>query len=217
MRSTHLSGAHRSFPVSMAFLACFALGAAVPAAAAHKARLSADLADHVPAGSPAIDVIVHGTRQEVEALARRYNLRVRKLLRSGAVLRVTAGELEALQQDDRGRPSVGGHPLPFERPTSSHSRSAPIRYGRALACSAASTGRGIGVAVIDSGVDPRHCGAGRPCRRLGGFHRRRRRRSLRPRHARRGDDCRGGGPPGGDARLPRHRAWGAHRQPARAR
>ena len=139
MRSTHLSGAHRSFPVWMAFLACFALGTAVPAAAAHKARLSADLADHVRAGSPAIDVILHGTPQEMEALARRYNLRVRKLLRSGAVMRVTAGEaeLEALQQDAAVDHLSAGHPLPFGSRASSHSRSAPIRHGRALACSKA--------------------------------------------------------------------------------
>ena len=155
MRSTNLSGAHRSFPVWLAFFVSFALGAAAPAAAAHKARLSADLADHVRAGSPAIDVILHGTPQEMEALARRYNLRVRKLLRSGAVLRVTAGELEALQQDE-----AVDH------------LSADIRYRSAADVVAQSigadqawagtrqlkglSGRGIGVAVIDSGVDPRH-------------------------------------------------------------
>src|SRR5687768_17414105 len=100
MRSTSPSGAHRGFPVTFLVALAISILAAAPAAAAHKARLSADLADHIRVGSPAIDVIVHGTRQEVEALAQRYNLRVRKLLQSGAVLRVTAGELEALQQDE---------------------------------------------------------------------------------------------------------------------
>src|SRR5262245_24722776 len=90
-----LSGRHRPFLVTLAFLL-----AAVPAAAEHNARLSADLADHLRAGSPSIDVIVHGTRQEVEALAARYNLRIQKLLKSGAVLRTTAGELDALRQDE---------------------------------------------------------------------------------------------------------------------
>ena len=96
MRSPNLSRASRS---CLTALACVLLAAA-PAAAGHKARLSADLADHLRVGTPTIDVIVHGTRQEVQALAARYNLRVRKLLRSGAVLRGTAGEIDALQQDE---------------------------------------------------------------------------------------------------------------------
>src|SRR5688500_15641323 len=77
----------------------FAL-AAVPAQAAHRARLSADLEDHLAAGSQAIDLIVHGTRVEIDALAARYNLRVRRYLKSGAVFRVNAGQLAALQQDE---------------------------------------------------------------------------------------------------------------------
>src|SRR5262245_21182541 len=72
----------------------------MPAAGAgRRARLSTDLADHLAAGSSSIDVIVHGTRAEVDALAQKYNVRVRRYLRSGAVLRVTAGQLAALQED----------------------------------------------------------------------------------------------------------------------
>ena len=87
MRSMSRSQANQTFLVALTVL----ILAAAPAAAAHKARLSADLADHLRAGSPSIDVILHGTRQEVEALAARYNLRVVRLLKSGAVLRMTAG------------------------------------------------------------------------------------------------------------------------------
>jgi serine protease AprX len=151
MRSPNLSRVTRPFLGGLAFL----LLAAAPAAAGHKARLSADLADHLRAGSPAIDVIVHGTPQEVEALAARYNLRIRKLLKSGAVMRVTAGELDALQQDE-----------------SVDHLSNDIRYASSTDVVAQSigadqvwagtprvpglAGRGIGVAVIDSGVDPKH-------------------------------------------------------------
>ena len=76
--------------------------AASPAAAAgaHSARLSADLADHLSAGSQLIRVIVHGTRAEVDALAQRYNLRIAKHLQSGAVFVVNAGQLAAMRQDD---------------------------------------------------------------------------------------------------------------------
>src|SRR4051794_16322354 len=74
--------------------------AAAPAAAAHRARLSADLADHLRAGTQTIDVIVHGSRATVDSLARQYNLTIRKYLRDGAVLRVTAGQLAALAGDE---------------------------------------------------------------------------------------------------------------------
>src|SRR5437660_946332 len=47
----------------VAFL-CAAVG--VPAEAAHRARLSADLADHLAAGSQTIDVIVHGDKATVD-------------------------------------------------------------------------------------------------------------------------------------------------------
>src|SRR3984885_6779205 len=70
------------------------------AAAGHRARLSADLSDHLAAGSQTIRVIVHGTRAEADALATRYNLRIAKYLQDGAVFLVNAGQLEAIQQDD---------------------------------------------------------------------------------------------------------------------
>jgi hypothetical protein len=95
-----LSEALRRVAIAAA-LTLAAMSVAVPAGAAgHRARLSADLADHLASGSPAIDVIVHGTRDEVDALAKKYNVRIKRYLRFGAVLRVTAGQLDAIQQDD---------------------------------------------------------------------------------------------------------------------
>jgi serine protease AprX len=129
--------------------------AAAPAAAAHKARLSADLADHLRAGTPSIDVIVHGTRQEVEALAARYNLRVIKLLKSGAVLRMTAGELDALQQDE----AVDHLSNDIRYRSSADIIAQSIGADQVWAGTPrvpGLAGRGIGVAVIDSGVDPTH-------------------------------------------------------------
>src|SRR5262245_53626030 len=83
-----------------ALAAAVLLGApAAPAYADHRARLSADLADHLAAGSQAIDVIVHGDAAHVDAIAARYNLVVFRRLKSGAVLRVNAGQLDALQKD----------------------------------------------------------------------------------------------------------------------
>jgi serine protease AprX len=151
MRSPNLPRASRA---CLTAIACVLLAAA-PAAAGHKARLSADLADHIRAGSPAIDVIVHGTRQEVQALAARYNLRVRKLLRSGAVLRGTAGEIDALQQDD----SVDHLSNDIRYVSSADVVAQSIGADQVWAGTPrvpGLAGRGIGVVVIDSGVDPKH-------------------------------------------------------------
>ena len=87
--------------------------AAPAAAAGHRARMGTDLEHQLSAGAQTIDVIVHGTAADVDQLARRYNLTVKRLLKGGAVLRVTAGQLDALSQDSavdhlaaRGFPSA---------------------------------------------------------------------------------------------------------------
>ena len=64
--------------------------AAAPAAAAHKARLSADLADHWRAGRRRLTSSSTARGGGGRAGAR-YNVRVKRYLKSGAVLRVTAG------------------------------------------------------------------------------------------------------------------------------
>jgi hypothetical protein len=57
--------------VASAFILFASLVSAAPALAAHRARLSADLVDHVTAGSQAINVIVHGDKAAVDTLAAR--------------------------------------------------------------------------------------------------------------------------------------------------
>ena len=71
-----------------------------PAGAQRRARISQDLADHLAAGSQAIDVIVEGAPEKVAALARKYNLPIRKAMRSGAVLRMNASQLAVVQNDE---------------------------------------------------------------------------------------------------------------------
>jgi serine protease AprX len=139
-----------------------AVAAATPAAAAgagsngHKARVSADLADHLAAGSQSIRVIVHGTRAEVDALSARYNLRVARRLAEGAVLLVNAGQLEALRQDD-----TQDHLSGDTRLQSSVDPATLEAIGADQVAAGSDefeplTGRGITVAVIDSGIDTRH-------------------------------------------------------------
>src|SRR2546423_318469 len=97
-----LTGATRIADCSL--LASVLLIAVLSAAsvwAADGPRLSADLADHLTAGSAVIHVIVHGTRPEIVATAQRYNVTIERFLRGGgAVLQVNAGQLAAMQIDE---------------------------------------------------------------------------------------------------------------------
>ena len=121
----------------------------------HRARLSADLADHLSAQSPRLDVIVHGDKAEVEALAARYNLVVKRYLKTGAVLRINAGQLSALEQDDaidhlsgdtiiRSTADVTAESIGADQVWAGDGDLAPL------------SGDGVTIAVIDTGIDTRH-------------------------------------------------------------
>ncbi len=120
-----------------------------------RARLSADLAEHVSTGSGGVDVIVHGTQAEVEALAARYNVRVKRQLRSGAVFQVTGGQLEAIQADGSQEHISSDTPVRSSADVTAVTIGADRVWAGAGAL-APLTGNGVGVAVIDSGVDTRH-------------------------------------------------------------
>ena len=100
--------------------------------AAERARLSADLAFHLAAGSASIDVIVHGNSAQVDALARRYNLPITKYLKTGAVLRVTAGQLAALQVDGSQDHLSSDIPIRSAISTRRLPAFSPTKCGRAL-------------------------------------------------------------------------------------
>ncbi len=121
----------------------------------HRARLSADLQDHLQAGSQAIDVIVHGDRGTVDALATRYNVRVARYLSSGAVLRVTAGQLAALQQDEAFDHLSGNTPIRVSDLVTAESTGADAVWAGSFGVRGLS-GAQVTVAVIDSGMDPTH-------------------------------------------------------------
>src|SRR5207237_9985394 len=141
--------------VAAACLAASLLFAAAPAAAAgaHTARLSADLADHLSVGSQGIRVIVHGTRSEVDALAQRYNLRIAKYLRSGAVFVVNAGQLEAMRQDDTQDHLSGDIRIVSSVSASDIESVGADQVWAGTDDVAAQTGKGMSGAVIDWGVN----------------------------------------------------------------
>src|SRR4051812_936808 len=82
----------------VALVAGCALGLGLPAEAQHRARLSADLADHLRGGSQNVEVIVDSAAA-ADRLAAKYNLKITRRMRTGGVLVVNAGQLSALQQD----------------------------------------------------------------------------------------------------------------------
>jgi serine protease AprX len=140
---------------TLAGVFCAAVLIAAPAHAAHRARLSADLADQLAAGSQSMHVIVHGTSADIAALVARYNLTVKKMLTSGAVVTVNAGQLDALQQDPavdhlsgdiriRSAADVTAEAIGADQVWAGIDGSRPL------------SGRGVTVAVIDSGIDTRH-------------------------------------------------------------
>lgn len=138
------------------FVVTFLLaGASAAFAAGHRARLSADLQDHLNAGSQTIEVIVHGDRATIDAIAARYNLVVSKYLASGAVLRVTAGQLAALQQDEGLDHLSGNTPLRVSDAITAESTGADQVWAGSNDLPALS-GEHVTVAVIDSGMDPTH-------------------------------------------------------------
>ena len=217
---------HRSIPrpprahsLAVALACASLLFAASPAAAAaaHRARLSADLADHLAAGSQTIRVIVHGTRAEVDALAQRYNLTIAKYLQSGAVFVVNAGQLAAMQQDDSQDHLSGDVRI---KSSVDAAGVESIGADQVWAGSPRRDGadgqgdHGRGDRLGDRHAAQRAQGPGAGDARL---HRRRRLGSVRPRDARGGDHRRPGGQDGRHARLPRHRAGRVPAQPARAR
>lgn len=124
--------------------------------AAQPARLSADLTELLAENASSIDVIVHGSPGEVAALASKYGGRVIKYLTAGGgVLRVTAEQLRALQQD--GSQDHLSSDVPIVS-----SAILPAQSIRADSVWAGSdgvpplSGAGIGIAIIDSGIDDEH-------------------------------------------------------------
>jgi len=152
--TTRLTPSSRLVP-RVALLAAFALAAGAPAEAHHRARLSADLANHLASGSASVEVIVDGAAA-AERLAAKYNLTVKRRLRSGGVLVVNAGQLAALQQDlDVDKLSGNARYTSLDVDPVDEGIGADQVWAGAGPLPKLS-GRGVTVAVIDSGVDPRH-------------------------------------------------------------
>ncbi len=118
-----------------------------------RARLSRDVADrlasHVEAST---DVIVAAGDTALDQLALRYGARLKRRISGGAVFEVTGGQLEALSQDADVAHLAGD--VPVQRMGVTAEATGADQVWKGLAGIRGATGRGIGVAVIDSGIAP---------------------------------------------------------------
>src|SRR4029079_12783357 len=149
MSDTLRSFRHFSGPATL--LVLFALFATTAAAGPHHARLSEGLESRIQsARAHPTTVIVSGTDEQVRALATRYGAVLKKSIRGGAVLEVTGGQLEAMSDD----PSVDhlSGDTRVQRMAVTNEATGATQVWSGIAGLSGFTGRGIGVAVIDSGV-----------------------------------------------------------------
>ncbi|HVH25758.1 MAG TPA: S8 family serine peptidase, partial [Vicinamibacterales bacterium] len=126
-----------------------------PAAAEPRARLSEDLTQHLALGSQTIDVILHGDAATVERLARKYNLSIQKPMRSGAVVRLNASQLAVLQSDGEVDHLSGDLRIRALGDVTAETIGADQVWAGAGSLRPLN-GKGVTVAVIDSGIDTRH-------------------------------------------------------------
>ena len=126
--------------------------AAVDAGEPGREKLSKKLADRLEARSDElVQIIVDGDYAQVEELADRYNLKVKRHLRRGGVLEVTGGQLDALARDpDVTHVSADS----VVRPTMAVTHQAigaDQAWDGTLGLDGV-TGAGVGIAIIDSGI-----------------------------------------------------------------
>jgi serine protease AprX len=142
----------------VAVVAAFTLRPTVRAS--HRAHLSDDLVAHERNYTTARKrVILTGDPAHIAAIAERHQLHVVNLLANGAVLSASSSELTELASDDEV-PSVSGD-MPVRTWMSVSNAAAAADQVRAgspgllgIGGIPAVNGQGIGVAVIDSGVNP---------------------------------------------------------------
>jgi serine protease AprX len=119
-------------------------------------RLSEDLAHKLRGGDYTdTSVIVSGTAAEINDLVARHGLTMKKRLRQGAVLTVKAGRLVDVANDPGVGHLASNHAVFSQMDITNQTIGADqVHRGLVAAGIPGLTGKGIGVAVIDSGVAP---------------------------------------------------------------
>lgn len=128
----------------------------------HRAQLSGDLLSHLAHHSTVhTRVIVSGTDSEVDALAARHHLTIVRRLEGAAVILANSDELADLASDAGVAHLSGDAPVHVGMAVSNQATAADqARAGTSgllgLGGLSAVNGKGIGVAVVDSGINTQH-------------------------------------------------------------
>src|SRR2546421_10187286 len=119
-----------------------------------RAHLSDDLQRHLDSGdATATTVIVSGTAEQVAGIAARHGLKVQRVLASGAVLDVPAGRLDEVASDADVPQLSGDHVMRGQMAVTDVAVGADQAWtGGVGPAKHGVTGKGIGVALLDSGV-----------------------------------------------------------------
>jgi len=156
MSNRHIAAALRLNLKALTFAAALVvpLAMASPAAAQPHARLSQDLAQRLRDGDgSSTRVIMTGSRPGIEAVAARYGLRVRKWLQNGAALEVPAGFLGRVADDSDVDQLSGDLPVQAHMAITNVAIGADQVHQDGWAQGMkALTGKGVGVALVDSGI-----------------------------------------------------------------
>jgi serine protease AprX len=157
------SGAKRAFGelgLLWLLMGLLALLVASEAIAAPRAKLSKDVAEAVASGAGR-DVILQGDRATVEAVAARHGVAVAKWLKTGAVLRASGAQLQALAADGNVGHLSGDTLVRSMMAVADQAIGADQAWAGSLPGVGSVTGRGIGVALIDSGISNHKALSGR--------------------------------------------------------
>jgi serine protease AprX len=165
-------GGARSLHLGVAILTLVGIALTVSAASAqsHKARLSRDL-DAVIRGTATapgggIDVIISGSSDRIQRIASRHNATIKKSIKSGAVLTVTRAQLLTLADDSELGVLSSDGTMRADMALVAKTTGAEKAWHGEIARLGAVTGKGVGVAIIDSGVDNHTALAGRVVARM---------------------------------------------------
>ena len=116
-------------------------------------KLSKTLADRLEARrDEPVQIIIDGDHAQIEQLASRYNLEVKRHLSRGAVLEVTGGQLDALARDPEVSHLSADSVVHPTMAVTHLAIGADQAWDGTLEI-AGVTGAGIGIAIIDSGID----------------------------------------------------------------
>ncbi len=137
---------------------CAIVASVVPAEAGQRpVRMSRDLRERLAARIEApTDIIVGGSEEQLQVLATRYDARLKKRLRNAGVFEVTGRQLRDLSADADVASVSGDLTVRTMATVTAEAIGADQVWEGGFAGMRGFTGRGIGVAVIDTGVDGRH-------------------------------------------------------------